>query len=401
MPNARRIRYRDLLNRPNSDGLAGRIGTLESALAAASARAEAIANAANAAIALVLEEHARLATQIGHLNTDITNLESIVASQTITLNDHGTRHENGGTDEISVAGLSGLLADAQTPLAHTHFATDIIEAVYAPSSVATVTGTLDSGTIASLLTGGDSNVYSVSEVTGTPGFDIQITFGAVTGAFNHLVWTGYYRGNPAHEVKLYLWNYGTAAWNELATIASDTAAASYSYSVVDSSPYISGTESKVRFIHNSAGNATHDIFIDFIALHYAIGGGVDTHNDLGGLQGGTAGEYYHLTAAEYAALGSSGGATMGTATISFGAFPGANEASVAVTGQTAILGTSKVDAFIMADDTTADHTASDHRYADALIGLTCGSLIAGTGFTIRATSLEKLQGTFAVRWRWQ
>ena len=31
---------------------------------------------------------------------------------------HHARHENGGDDEISVAGLSGLLADAQTPSAH-------------------------------------------------------------------------------------------------------------------------------------------------------------------------------------------------------------------------------------------------------------------------------------------
>lgn len=33
---------------------------------------------------------------------------------------HKTSHENGGLDEISVAGLSGLLADAQTPLDHDH-----------------------------------------------------------------------------------------------------------------------------------------------------------------------------------------------------------------------------------------------------------------------------------------
>ena len=31
---------------------------------------------------------------------------------------HASTHENGGTDEIGVAGLSGLLADPQTPLAH-------------------------------------------------------------------------------------------------------------------------------------------------------------------------------------------------------------------------------------------------------------------------------------------
>lgn len=33
---------------------------------------------------------------------------------------HADTHENGGLDEIDVTGLSGLLADPQTPLAHTH-----------------------------------------------------------------------------------------------------------------------------------------------------------------------------------------------------------------------------------------------------------------------------------------
>lgn len=40
------------------------------------------------------------------------------APSTATFEDHSARHENGGADEISVEGLSGLLADAQTPLAH-------------------------------------------------------------------------------------------------------------------------------------------------------------------------------------------------------------------------------------------------------------------------------------------
>jgi hypothetical protein len=38
---------------------------------------------------------------------------------------HATNHQNNGTDEISVAGLSGLLADAQTPLSHTHAEGDV------------------------------------------------------------------------------------------------------------------------------------------------------------------------------------------------------------------------------------------------------------------------------------
>lgn len=38
---------------------------------------------------------------------------------------HASTHQNGGGDEISVAGLSGLLADAQTPLSHSHGTADI------------------------------------------------------------------------------------------------------------------------------------------------------------------------------------------------------------------------------------------------------------------------------------
>ncbi len=43
----------------------------------------------------------------------------------VNVADHSARHENGGADEISVADLSGLLADAQTPLAHDFDAHDV------------------------------------------------------------------------------------------------------------------------------------------------------------------------------------------------------------------------------------------------------------------------------------
>ena len=90
----------------------------------------------------------------------------------------------------------------------------------------------------------------------------------------------------------------------------------------------------------------------------------------------------------------------GTSSINFGAFPGTSEASIAVTGQTTISATSKAEAYLMGDDTTADHTASDHRYAAALIALTCGTPTAGVGFTIYGICLDKMQGTFNVRWVW-
>jgi len=90
----------------------------------------------------------------------------------------------------------------------------------------------------------------------------------------------------------------------------------------------------------------------------------------------------------------------GTAEIDFGAHPGANEASVVVTGQGSISATSKAEAYVMADDTTTDHTAQDHRYVGLWLHLTCGTPSAGTGFTIYGRSDQKLHGKWAVRWVW-
>jgi hypothetical protein len=89
----------------------------------------------------------------------------------------------------------------------------------------------------------------------------------------------------------------------------------------------------------------------------------------------------------------------GIATIDFGAFPGSNEASVVVSGQSEITVDCKAEAYVMADDTTTDHTANDHRYFAALVGLSCGTP-TGSEFTIYARCVEKIQGTFQVRFVW-
>jgi hypothetical protein len=89
----------------------------------------------------------------------------------------------------------------------------------------------------------------------------------------------------------------------------------------------------------------------------------------------------------------------GTATIDFGAFPGSNEAVVTVTGQAGVGTGSNVEAFMMGD-TTSDHTVNDHYYAALLMRISCGNIIAGTGFDIVARSEYHMQGTFQIRWVW-
>ena len=90
----------------------------------------------------------------------------------------------------------------------------------------------------------------------------------------------------------------------------------------------------------------------------------------------------------------------GTVELDFGAFPGVNEASVAVTGQATILGTSKAEAYMMGDDTSTDYTAADVRWLSALVGLTCGTPTVGVGFTVYGRSTEQLQGKIPLRYVW-
>lgn len=91
---------------------------------------------------------------------------------------------------------------------------------------------------------------------------------------------------------------------------------------------------------------------------------------------------------------------IGTAIIDFGAYPGASETSVVVSGISGISATSNAEAFIMGDDSTTDHAARDHRYLGLYARFTCGAPTVGTGFTIYGTSTERLQGTYKIRYVW-
>ena len=88
----------------------------------------------------------------------------------------------------------------------------------------------------------------------------------------------------------------------------------------------------------------------------------------------------------------------GTATLDFGATPGTNHVSVAVTGQGAIGANDHVEAFMQGNDSTATHNVYEHMIVP--IRLSVSDIIAGTGFTINAITELRLDGTFKCRWAW-
>lgn len=95
----------------------------------------------------------------------------------------------------------------------------------------------------------------------------------------------------------------------------------------------------------------------------------------------------------------------GQTSINFGAYPGANVASVDVTGQTGFVTTSAVEAYIQ-PKATADHSADEHRIEEISIAgvyQADGTIrIEGqhTGFGSRDPNGHKLYGVFNVGWVW-
>jgi hypothetical protein len=105
--------------------------------------------------------------------------------------------------------------------------------------------------------------------------------------------------------------------------------------------------------------------------------------------------------------GAGGAANNGTATIDFGAYPGASDASLAITGQAGIVSGSTINAWLRPVATT-DHSADEHLVET--ISINTGNIIAATGFTIYANNSDtqmspsgeasRIYGKWSVSWSW-
>jgi len=97
----------------------------------------------------------------------------------------------------------------------------------------------------------------------------------------------------------------------------------------------------------------------------------------------------------------------GTATLDFGAFPGASDASVAVTGQATIGAGSLVECWLL-PAATADHSADEHLVES--LKVVAGNIVPTTGFTIFGINMNQLMdpqgrasrlyGQWNIGWVW-
>jgi hypothetical protein len=96
----------------------------------------------------------------------------------------------------------------------------------------------------------------------------------------------------------------------------------------------------------------------------------------------------------------------GSGLLDFGAFPGATDVQLVITGQTAILAGSVVEAFLL-PAATADHSIDEHWLDGPAV--MAGNIVPGTGFTIYGNARFQMTGSdglltygkWNVGWRWQ
>lgn len=140
---------------------------------------------------------------------------------------------------------------------------------HSPSSMTVAAGTLVSGTVADLAAD-DGNLVTIQE---TAPFSVELIFTGVVSADMKLKVKGNYNGNPAHNVKLQIYN-GTG-WDNVTANTTDfpSTATETLYEFVLPS-YVTTGQVRVRILHTSSAVSTHYLYLDFVGLnvyHFSAG----------------------------------------------------------------------------------------------------------------------------------
>ncbi len=144
-----------------------------------------------------------------------------------------------------------------------------IKKEYLTPAVQTVnTGTLSSGTVSDVQTWQDGNEVHITEVTGVPGFDVEYRIDNVS-TFSEVMVGFYYVGSSTHECQVQIYDDTNTAWKEL--LSQSGAGLSHNLRYVafpdDPADYINSSDQvKLRFYHPQNGNASHDLYIDYVSI---------------------------------------------------------------------------------------------------------------------------------------
>ena len=137
---------------------------------------------------------------------------------------------------------------------------------YTPSKAEIIIGDATGGIVENVQTLLDGNIYVVGEIASTPGFNIHFTFNNVV-SFHALVLRCAYDGTSNHTIGVDIYNYVTGNYDQFSLIIDSDVYYQYiTIYGINSSAYIKLNSVLTRLYHYSAGNDSHNIYIDYIAL---------------------------------------------------------------------------------------------------------------------------------------
>jgi hypothetical protein len=138
----------------------------------------------------------------------------------------------------------------------------------APVTVTVVAGGIPVGTIADMQTPMDGNTYDLPEDAGTPGFDLEINFTDVVDIYGIVLRAYYAPQNSVHYAQLLIHNYSGGGSDD--AIVHITPSVDHNYRTIlipDNTDFLDGSgNAQLTLFHPQAGNASHDMFIDYVAL---------------------------------------------------------------------------------------------------------------------------------------
>lgn len=286
----------------------------------------------------------------------------------------------GSTGPIGISGATGLVGA-------TGF-TGVVGAT-GPTGPVGVTGVVGST--------GVSGPAGVTGASGAAGQSISIVGSVATSASlpgSGTVGQGYITTNTGH---LWIWN--GAAWQDVGNITGPAGATGPQGSTGATGPTGASGGAGVTGpigVTGPTGVVGSTGVIGVSGLAGATGAtGVSGVGGAVGATGPTG-----LTGASGSTGATGPDSPAGTATVDFRSSP-STTAVVTVSGQAAIKTTSQIALWFMASS-SANNNPIQHQMAAAMITLIGGAIVAGTGFTIYATSTGGLAtGQFVVQWAWR
>jgi len=169
--------------------------------------------------------------------------------------------------------IAGAIFKNDTKLVNTEIRqTSSSAPVIVASSLLVTTGTPISGTIADIQTF-NGIFYEVAEVTGVPGFEIELSFIDTEKKASIFEFIGRYNGSAIHIVKIRAFNVTSQTWVDVSSETDDLPSYEYldyvkRFKIIPAIAdfYDTSGTIKIMIIHNTSGTAGHEFYIDRAAM---------------------------------------------------------------------------------------------------------------------------------------